>query len=79
MRNNRKSGNVTGGIILIVLGIILTFNTIFDINLFSYIKNIWPLGLVALGVYIILKDKGGFDDYNSPKQNEGNADNGTQF
>jgi phage shock protein C len=76
MKNQSKNGNMVGGLVLISLGIIFSFKTFFDINLFSYIKNIWPLGLVALGIYIILKEKGGFDDYNQP--NNG-SNSGTQF
>jgi phage shock protein C len=76
MKNQNKNGNMIGGLVLVSLGIIFSFKTFFDINLFSYIKNIWPLGLVALGIYIILKEKGGFDDFNQP--NNGN-NTGTQF
>ena len=43
--------------ILIILGAIFSFKTFFDINLFSYVKNLWPLILIGLGVWIIVKDK----------------------
>jgi phage shock protein C len=76
MKNQQKNGNMVGGLVLITLGIIFSFKTFFDVNLFSYIKNIWPLGLVALGIYIILKEKGGFDDYNQPNKDN---NSGTQF
>ena len=79
MKNQQKNSNMFGGLVLIIIGTIFTFQTLFDINLFSYIKNVWPLGLVALGVYIILKDKGGFDDYNKSKSDGNSTDNGTQY
>ena len=57
MRNHSKNGNVVGGVILIVLGAIFAFRTFFDINLFSYIGKMWPLFLIGLGVWIIVRDK----------------------
>jgi phage shock protein C len=74
MSNQRNNDSIIGGLILIILGIIFSFKTFWDINLFSYIKYIWPLGLVALGVYIILKNNdknqnsgGGFDNDTSTR------------
>jgi phage shock protein C len=57
MSNQSKNGNMVGGLILIVLGAIFSFKTFFDINLFSYLKNLWPLVLIGLGVWIIVKEK----------------------
>ena len=39
MSNQSKNGNMVGGLILILLGAIFSFKTFFDINLFSYLKN----------------------------------------
>jgi phage shock protein C len=64
MSNQSKNGNMIGGLILIVLGAIFSFKTFFDINLFSYIKNVWPLVLIGLGVWIIIKDKDGDNNDN---------------
>lgn len=57
MENQQKNGSMVGGIVLIVLGIIFSFRTFFDINLFSYIGKLWPLILIGLGVWIIIRDK----------------------
>jgi phage shock protein C len=57
MSNQSKNGNMIGGLILIVLGAIFSFKTFFDINLFSYLKNLWPLILIGLGIWIIVKEK----------------------
>jgi phage shock protein PspC (stress-responsive transcriptional regulator) len=61
MSNQPRNGNMVGGLILIILGAVFSFKTFFDINLFSYLKNMWPLILIGLGVWIIVKDK---DDNN---------------
>ncbi len=79
MKNQQKNSNMVGGLILIVIGTIISFETLFDINLFTYIKNIWPLGLVALGIYIILKDKGGFDDFKNSRTDDNSSSTGTQY
>jgi hypothetical protein len=57
MSNQPRNGNMVGGLILIILGAVFSFKTFFDINLFSYLKNMWPLILIGLGVWIIVKDK----------------------
>ncbi|NBA87614.1 PspC domain-containing protein [Emticicia sp. CRIBPO] len=57
MSNQSKNGNMVGGLILIILGAIFSFKTFFDINLFSYIGKLWPLILVGLGVWLIVKEK----------------------
>jgi phage shock protein C len=72
MENSSKNGNMVGGLILIILGAIFSFKTFFDINLFSYIKNLWPLVLIGLGVWIIVKEK---DDTPGPTNNT----SGTSF
>ncbi|MCD8538410.1 MAG: PspC domain-containing protein [Leadbetterella sp.] len=57
MSNQTRNGNIAGGLVLIILGAIFSFKTFFDINLFSYIKNMWPLVLIGLGVWVIVKEK----------------------
>lgn len=64
MKNQARSGNIAGGLVLIILGAIFSFRTFFDINLFSYIQNMWPLALIGIGVWIIVKEK---DDNNQNK------------
>lgn len=66
MSNQSRNGNMVGGLILIILGAVFSFKTFFDINLFSYLKNMWPLILIGLGVWIIVKDK---DDNNGDVTN----------
>ena len=66
MSNQSRNGNMVGGLILIILGAVFSFKTFFDINLFSYLKNMWPLILIGLGVWIIVKDK---DDHGDMPNN----------
>lgn len=73
MSSNSKNGNLVGGVILIVLGAIFAFRTFFDINLFHYIGKMWPLFLIGLGVWIIVRDK---DDNNGFDSNNGYTDPG---
>lgn len=63
MSNQTRNGNIAGGLVLIILGAVFSFKTFFDINLFTYIKNMWPLVLIGLGVWIIVKEK---DDHQNP-------------
>lgn len=74
MSNHSKNGNLVGGVILIVLGAIFAFRTFFDINLFHYIGKMWPLFLIGLGVWIIVRDK---DDNNGFDSNNGYSDPGS--
>lgn len=78
MSNQTRNGNIAGGLVLIILGAIFSFKTFFDINLFSYIKNMWPLVLIGLGVWIIVKEK---DDHPQGPANpySGNTGGGTSF
>ncbi len=73
MSNQTKNGNIAGGLVLIILGAIFSFKTFFDINLFTYIKNMWPLVLIGLGVWIIVKER---DDL---PHNHGGNPGGTSF
>lgn len=77
MSNQTRNGNIAGGLVLIILGAIFSFKTFFDINLFSYIRNMWPLVLVGLGIWIIVKEKDDNSDNNSSSGNQGNPYGGT--
>lgn len=57
MSKNNQNGSFIGGAILITIGVILSFETILDIDLWHYIWKLWPLGLVAMGVWLIVKDR----------------------
>ena len=81
MSNQSKNGNLVGGVILIVLGAIFAFRTFFDINLFHYIGKMWPLFLIGLGVWIIVRDKddnnNGFDSNGGNYQEPGTSNTET--
>ena len=79
MSNHPKNGNLVGGVILIVLGAIFAFRTFFDINLFHYIGKMWPLFLIGLGVWIIVRDKddNNFGAGNYSPRNENTSDSET--
>jgi phage shock protein C len=57
MSRRSQNNNLVGGATLIILGIIFSFNTFFNINLFRYLGQMWPLILVGIGVWLIVKDK----------------------
>ncbi|MFT5884444.1 MAG: phage shock protein C [Arcticibacterium sp.] len=63
--NSSKNGNLIGGIVLISLGAIFAFRTFFDINLFHYIGKMWPLFLIGLGVWIIIRDNDDTNNFDS--------------
>lgn len=47
-------GSRAGGILLIVLGGLLTLETMFDIEL-EWLADVWPLGLIGLGIWLFFK------------------------
>lgn len=57
MKNRNTQGSLVGGAILIILGIIFSFKTFFHINLFQYIGQMWPLFLIGLGVWLVIREK----------------------
>ena len=57
MSKNSQNNNLVGGAVLIILGVIFSFKTFFDINLFHYFGKLWPIGLVALGIWLIVRDR----------------------
>ncbi len=57
MSRHNQNNNLVGGAVLIILGVIFSFRTFFDINLWHYIGKMWPIGLVMLGVWLIVKDR----------------------
>lgn len=48
------SGSRAGGLLLIGLGVLLTLETMFDVDL-EWLADVWPLALVGLGVWLFLK------------------------
>jgi len=57
MSSHNQKNNLVGGAVLIILGIIFSFKTFFHINLFRYIGQMWPLILIGIGVWLIVKDR----------------------
>jgi phage shock protein PspC (stress-responsive transcriptional regulator) len=57
MKNRNSQGSLVGGAILIILGIIFSFKTFLHINVFQYIGQMWPLFLIALGVWLVIREK----------------------
>jgi TM2 domain-containing membrane protein YozV len=49
-----RQGSMTGGTVLVVLGLIILGHTRFDLDL-SWLEDWWPLALVALGGWLIYK------------------------
>lgn len=49
-----SGGSVVGGTALIVLGVVLVARTRFDLDM-SWLADWWPLALVGLGAWLILK------------------------
>lgn len=50
----KLTGSVRGGAALIAVGIVLLSNTLFGVSL-DWLASWWPLGLVGLGVYLLVK------------------------
>lgn len=73
MSRNRQNNNLVGGAVLIVLGVIFSFKTFFHINLFHYIGQLWPLILVGLGVWLIVRDKKD-DNFTNFTNNDSSSD-----
>lgn len=48
------AGSVRGGAALIAVGVVLLSNTLFGVSL-DWLASWWPLGLVGLGVYLLVK------------------------
>ena len=47
-------GSMGGGVALIALGVLLLSNTLFGLSL-DWLASWWPLGLVGLGAYLVVK------------------------
>ncbi len=69
MSKNQQKNGLVGGLILIALGVIFSFKTFFHISLFHYIGKMWPLGFIALGIWLIVKDRNGNNFQNPSDSN----------
>lgn len=67
MSSRNQNNNLVGGAILIILGIIFSFKTFFHINLWRYIGQMWPLVLVGLGIWLIVRERKDDNFPNYPK------------
>jgi phage shock protein C len=63
MSNQSKNGSLVGGTVLIILGVIFSIETLTDYDVWNWIWKLWPLGLVALGVWMIVRDRDGGSNY----------------
>ncbi|HZL85094.1 MAG TPA: DUF5668 domain-containing protein [Candidatus Krumholzibacteria bacterium] len=52
----RNRGSMTGGLFLIGMGALFLLHTRFDMDLY-WLEEWWPLGLIAIGVYLFQKDR----------------------
>ena len=50
---NRSQGNLIGGVVLIILGILFLLDRWFNIDF----GDLWPLVLIAIGVWLLFKDR----------------------
>ena len=51
-----KGGSMTGGVILIALGMLILLNTMFDVSL-DWLADWWPVGLVGLGIWMVISGR----------------------
>lgn len=51
--NSSQTGSVVWGILLIVLGVLFLLDRWFDIDF----RDLWPLMLIAIGVWLVLRDR----------------------
>lgn len=51
--DQRRNGNLIGGAILIVLGVIALLERYTDISF----RDVWPLLLIGFGAWLILRDR----------------------
>ncbi len=54
----RERGSYTGGVVLVVLGLLLFLNRNFDFSL-EWLEDWWPLGVMGLGIWLIVKARQG--------------------
>ncbi len=57
MSRHNQNGNLVGGAVLIILGVIFSFKTFFHINLWHYLGQMWPLFFIGLGIWLIIRDR----------------------
>ena len=51
-----EKGSMSAGVVLVVIGLILFFNTKFDMSL-EWLEEWWPLAAVGFGIYLIVKGR----------------------
>jgi phage shock protein C len=59
MSHQSKNGSLVGGSILIILGVIFSIQQFTEIHIWEWVGKLWPLILIFLGVWIIVKDRDG--------------------
>lgn len=49
-----RHGSLAGGLLLILVGVIVATNTLFDYSL-DWLRHWWPLGLIVVGAYLVFQ------------------------
>lgn len=76
-RRDTKKPRVLVGFALIIFGIYFTLNQFYFIPVWVYIKKLWPLVLIILGLYMILSWKKTKDIADSSSLEDENKSKGT--
>ena len=58
MKLPKERGSYAGGIVLVLLGVLIFLNRNFDFSL-EWLADWWPLGVIGLGVWLIVKARRG--------------------
>lgn len=74
-RNNEQNGSLVGGAILIVIGLVFFLREWFDIDIDW--GKLWPLFLIGLGVWLLVKDRNKPKDPWNDSTNSGSSYGGT--
>ncbi|MFN3852629.1 MAG: PspC domain-containing protein [Spirosomataceae bacterium] len=73
MSNQSKNGSLIGGAVLIILGLIFSIENLTDFDIWDYIWKLWPLGLVGLGIWMIVKDRDNGNNYRGYNSNDSDS------
>lgn len=58
MESNSNRGSFIMGGVLIVIGFLLLFDSLSIFGIISWLWQFWPVGLIALGVYMVMGNRG---------------------
>ncbi|RRB07467.1 PspC domain-containing protein [Larkinella rosea] len=66
MNSNERNGNLVGGAILVGIGFLFLLDRWFDINF----GDMWPLILIGIGAWLIVKDRNKGSHHDGPPSND---------